>query len=71
MGVSTSNFIPSVLTFDPPSKQTSISTYRALKNARELLDNYADAAGHLGSAEWQDRLQTALDDLELMMGAVK
>lgn len=69
--MSTSNFIPAVLTFDPPSKQNSLSTYRALKNARELVNLYADACWGNCSADHSDRLQTALDDLELMMGAVK
>lgn len=58
------DYLPAVLTFKPP--QSSISTYRALKNARELIEklepeNPSDA----------DRIQVALDDLELMMGAVR
>ena len=58
------DYLPAVLTFKPP--QSSISIYRALKNARELIEklepeNPSDA----------DRIQVALDDLELMMRVVR
>lgn len=59
-----SNTIPAVLTFDPP--QASISTERALKNAIMVLKN-ALVAGE----SMEDSHNTAIDDLELMLKAIR
>lgn len=61
----TSNQLPAVLTFKPP--QSSISVYRALKNARDVIEAlHVDPAAE----DLADRIQAAFDDLELMMQAV-
>lgn len=62
-----SDKLPSVLSF-PNSKQNSLSTFRALKNAREVIEILAN--GEDLSENDYDRIQVALDDLELMMGSV-
>ena len=58
------NWLPAVLTFDGP--QSSISVYRALKQARELMEMVMPDDGSNA-----DKVQATLDDLELMMKAVK
>jgi hypothetical protein len=55
--------IPAILTFK--GKQTSISSIRAIKHALDMLDKYAP------EGETPDDLQTAIDDLELMLQATK
>ena len=58
--------LPRVLTF-PGTKQNSISVYRALKLAHEVLMEQAQPESEAD----EDRLNTALDDLSLMMDAVE
>jgi hypothetical protein len=62
----TSSDIPAVLTF-PGKAQNSLSTFRALKNVRDLLENLA----HPRDGIEQCAFDAALDDLELLMGAIK
>ena len=72
--MATMNFLPSVLTFDPPSKQNSISTYRAIQHARTTIMEMEQkllSHDHKFSPSEGDLIQTAIDDLELLMGAVK
>ena len=57
------NYLPSVLS--QPEPQAGIAVYRALKQARELIEQM-DAA----SDAQEDRIQATLDDLELMMRSV-
>jgi len=61
------NYLPSVLTFDPPSKQTSLSVYRALKNAEQIIGDLETT----GDADYNHRCEVALDDLKLMIGAIR
>jgi hypothetical protein len=64
--MTTSNKLPAVLTF-PDGKQSSISLERAIKNALEMLiefDNTYTSGGKIG-------LDAAIDDLELMLGAIE
>jgi hypothetical protein len=62
-----SDRLPTVLVFEKP--QSSISVHRALKNVREVLTEVATDIPDEG--QFADRVQVALDDLELMIGAVK
>jgi len=57
--------IPSVLTFDEP--QAGISTERAIKNVIQILEQQVVVTNE---AE-EDRLQVAIDDMKLMLGAIK
>lgn len=61
---SVSNKLPMVLTFKPP--QSSISVERALKQARELIEEITAMAPH-----HEDRIQATLDDLDMMISAVR
>ena len=57
------NYLPSVLS--QPEPQAGIAVYRALKQARALIEQM-DAA----SDAQEDQIQATLDDLELMMKSV-
>ena len=56
------DYIPAVLTFKP---QGAISTVRALKLAIELVEQ-ADL-----TSDYEDRRQVVIDDLTLMLQAVR
>ena len=58
--------LPAVLEF-PGTRQNSISVLRALKHAREVIMDLSLDFGQ----ESDDCVQVALDDLELMIGAVE
>lgn len=60
----TSNQLPAVLTFNPP--QSGIAVYRALKQARELIEGIEPE-----NDSHADILNATLDDLALMMQAVE
>lgn len=56
----TQDYIPAVLL----GKRDSISTERALKQIRELLDNHCDNCN-------EDRLNASLDDIDTMLECIK
>jgi hypothetical protein len=66
--MSISNKLPTVLTFE--GKQNSISVLRALKNIKEVME-LVDAHADFVNDDAEDRFQTAIDDLDLLIGAVK
>jgi hypothetical protein len=58
--------LPAVLTF-PGTKQSSLSVLRSLKLIKEVLDTQASPEGD----DQEDKLQTAIDELDLLIKSVE
>jgi hypothetical protein len=61
------NYLPSVLTFAPETGQNSLSMVRALKNAIKVIEESYPT----DNPPAEDRVNAALDDLTLMLGAIQ
>ena len=63
-----SQYLPSVL--QGRGAESSISTERALKQIRDLLGHMLEEL-QPGDQEWEDMLDASLDDLDMMIRAIR